>query len=319
MNKFRFYFILSITTLLLFSCSKNSNDFVAVPLRDFNEQFTADNQLIEDYLNSHYIVITNKPGDQTDQDVVIEEIPSGGTQPTIMSYQTNATFPKLFKKEIPLHGITYTMYYLVLREGTGGLPANANNHPTNVDNVLTSYKGTYLTKSTVSNVTTITATPFEEIKFPQKMFSLYDVIRGWAEIFPKFKTGSYEDGPNGTVIYKDFGAGVMFIPSGLAYYSEGNTSIPSYVPLVFSFKLYELQRIDHDGDGILSVNEDLNNDFYMYDFRNTSAYPVTPTNLDDTDGDGIPNFLDTDDDGDGFTTKLEISKGTDPLDKNSHP
>jgi hypothetical protein len=29
---------------------------------------------------------------------------------------------------------------------------------------------------------------------------------------------------------------------------------------------------------------------------------------DDTDGDGIPNFLDVDDDGDNLTTKLEITK-----------
>jgi hypothetical protein len=28
--------------------------------------------------------------------------------------------------------------------------------------------------------------------------------------------------------------------------------------------------------------------------------------LDDTDGDGIPNFYDADDDGDNYTTKLEI-------------
>ena len=29
-------------------------------------------------------------------------------------------------------------------------------------------------------------------------------------------------------------------------------------------------------------------------------------NPDDTDGDGIPNFLDVDDDGDGYSTKIEI-------------
>ena len=45
----------------------------------------------------------------------------------------------------------------------------------------------------------------------------------------------------------------------------------------------------------------------MYDFRNTINYPVTPTsNPDDSDGDGIPNFYDVDDDGDNYTTKLEI-------------
>ncbi|WPR73045.1 FKBP-type peptidylprolyl isomerase [Flavobacterium sp. NG2] len=314
MNKFRFYFILSITTLLLFSCSKNDTSFEEIPLRDYQEQFTDDNQLIEDYLNTHYITITDAPGEQSDQDVVITKIPDGGSQPKIMSYLNNTGFPKLIKKEsIPLHGITYSMYYLILREGTGS-------YPTNVDNVLTSYKGTYLSSSTLSDVTTITATQFEEVKFPQQMFSLYNVfVRGWVEVFPQFKTGNHTEGDNGTVKYTDFGAGVMFIPSGMAYYFQGSASIPSYAPLVFSFKLYELQRLDQDGDGVLSYLEDLNNDRYMFDYRNTTAYPITPTNMDDTDGDGIPNFLDIDDDGDGYTTALEISKGTNYLDKNSHP
>ena len=30
--------------------------------------------------------------------------------------------------------------------------------------------------------------------------------------------------------------------------------------------------------------------------------------IDDTDGDGLANFIDTDDDGDGYTTLLEITK-----------
>ncbi|MGA9638942.1 FKBP-type peptidyl-prolyl cis-trans isomerase [Flavobacterium sp.] len=311
MNKFRFYFILSITTILLFSCSSSDNSYEEVPLRDFQEQFTADNTLIETYLNSHYINITNEPGDQTDQDVVITVIPDGGSQKPIMTYLNNADFPKLLKRDVPLHGITYSIYYLVLREGTG-------NSPTNVDNVLTSYNGTYLT-SDILDTKIITATRFEEIKYPEQMSNLYNVIRGWSEIFPQFKTGTHADGPNGTVVYSDFGAGVIFIPSGLAYYSEGSSNIPSYTPLVFSFKLYELQRMDQDDDGILSINEDLNHDGYMTDYRNTVAYPTAPANLDDTDQDGIPNFLDTDDDGDGYTTKLEISKGTNYLDKNSHP
>lgn len=36
--------------------------------------------------------------------------------------------------------------------------------------------------------------------------------------------------------------------------------------------------------------------------------------LDDVDGDGIPNFLDLDSDGDGASDHIEISVGTDPHD-----
>jgi hypothetical protein len=46
--------------------------------------------------------------------------------------------------------------------------------------------------------------------------------------------------------------GVMFIPSRLAYYS-GSGSIPTYVPLIFKFKLFAISRLDQDGDGIPSI------------------------------------------------------------------
>ncbi|GIZ09433.1 FKBP-type peptidyl-prolyl cis-trans isomerase [Flavobacterium sp. UMI-01] len=311
MNKFKFYFILSITTLLLFSCSKDDNTFVEEPPRDYGEQFTLDNEIIEAYLNSNYINITEAPGEQADQDVEITSVDNG--KGTIMSYLNSSTFPKLLTKEVPLNGITYKVYYLVLREGKG-------EKPTNVDDVLTSYKGHYLYQTTTNDVTSTSAIFFEEVKYPQSMFNLYsDVIRGWGEIFHNFKTGDYVEGVDGHVKYSDFGAGVMFLPSGLAYFSAGFGSIPTYSPLVFSFKLYALKRADQDGDGILSYLEDLNGDGYMNDYRNTVTYPSTIVNLDDTDGDGIPNYLDIDDDGDGYTTKLEILKGTDYLDKNSHP
>ncbi len=186
------------------------------------------------------------------------------------------------------------MYYLVLREGTGSSPSN-------VDGVLTSYKGDYLAQTTESSVTTLTATQFEEVKYPQQMFSLYSTIRGWSEIFPQFKTGTYSTKDDGTVSYTDFGAGILFIPSGLAYYNSGSGTIPSYSPLVFSFKLYELQRLDQDGDGIPSYLEDVNGDGYM------NLFATGVTNPDDTDGDGIPNFLDVDDDADGYSTKTEIT------------
>ncbi|MGC9399594.1 MAG: CARDB domain-containing protein [Anaerolineae bacterium] len=63
---------------------------------------------------------------------------------------------------------------------------------------------------------------------------------------------------------------------------------------------------DDDGDGIPTVDEDVNGD-------------GDPTN-DDTDGDGIPNYLDPDDedgplgdpDGDGLTNEEEADWGTDP-------
>jgi hypothetical protein len=304
MNKFRFYFILLITTLSLFSCSKNEVAAVQ-PLRDYTVQFTADNLVIEEYLNSYYLTVTNNPGGMDDQDVVFTKTPTGGTQPSIMSYLNKSTFPKLLRKNVELHGITYSMYYLVLRPGTGESPSN-------VDGVLAAYAGTYLQKGTVADATELTNIAFEEIKYPQQILSLFSTISGWGEIFPLFKTG---DTPianaDGTVTYNNFGAGVMFIPSGLAYYSTGSGSIPTYVPLIFKFKLFAISRLDQDGDGIPSYLEDLNGDGYMKSFSSTNLYPTTLSDAiryaDDTDRDGIPNFLDVDDDADGIGTRKEIT------------
>ncbi|MBX9889581.1 MAG: FKBP-type peptidylprolyl isomerase [Flavobacteriaceae bacterium] len=304
MNKFRYYFILLITTLSLFSCSKDDSITVQ-PLRDYQEQFTADNIVVEEYLNSYYMTVTNNSGKPDDQDVEFTKIPVNGTQPSIMSYLNKSTFPKLLKRDVAYNGITYKMYYLVLRPGSGESPCN-------VDGVLASYKGTYLQNSTVSDVTTLTATSFEDVLYPQQFLSLYNTIPGWGEIFPQFKTGdSPISNADGTVTYNNFGAGVMFIPSGLAYYASGSNSIPSYVPLIFKFKLYAVQRLDQDGDGIPSYLEDLDGDGYMYGYFNTTAYPTTPADIiryaDDTDKDGIPNFLDVDDDADGVSTLKEIT------------
>jgi hypothetical protein len=41
------------------------------PLRDYTVQFTADNLVIEEYLNSYYLTVTNNPGGMDDQDVVL--------------------------------------------------------------------------------------------------------------------------------------------------------------------------------------------------------------------------------------------------------
>jgi hypothetical protein len=310
MNKFKFYFILSITTLSLFSCSKNDAAAEITPPREYAVQYATDINDIEEYLKTNYITVVNNPGATDDQDVTISKITNTATQPSIFSYLNSATYPKLLVREVSkdllIHSVAYKIYYLVLRPGVGQSPSN-------VDGVLAAYHGEYLQRTvTTGTETALTSTFFEVVKYPQDFFSLYTIqpvpLRAWSEIFPQFKTGNYSSNADGTITHTNFGAGVMFIPSGLGYYSSGSGSIPAYVPLVFSFKLFEIQRLDQDGDGIPSYLEDLNNDGYIYDYRNMAHYTSAATiNPDDTDGDGAPDFLDVDDDGDGFTTKLEIT------------
>lgn len=291
MNKIKFYFILSMLSLALFSCSKNKDEEVTPP-REYSEQYPTDLKDIEEYLKTYYIEEVT-----ADFDIKISKIPTGGTQKSIWE---QTTYPLEFR-EVNLHGLKYKLYYLVLNEGIGESPSN-------VDAVFTAYKGDYLQQVTKDGVTTLTVTEFERSSNPQQFFQLTSVIRGWSEVFPLFKKGTYSSNPDGTVAYKDFGAGVVFIPSGLGYYNSGSGSIPSYAPLVFNVKLYEVQRNDQDGDGIPSYLEDLDGDGYMYSFTNTTLYPTKPTtNPDDTDGDEVPDCFDVDDDGDNYTTKLERS------------
>jgi hypothetical protein len=305
MKIFSKFVSLILIATILFSCDKSDSNTVV--LRDYQEQKITDMENIEEYMKTHYMEVINNPGQADDMDVVFTKIPEGGTQVSIW----NQTDYPIQTREITVTQnsaeVSYKIYYLKLREGSGEKPCN-------VDNILAGYRGEYIYKETTSDedetTTQVLGKQFEENVNPQILLSLYGgVIRGWSEIFPQLRTGTYSDNPDGTITYNDFGAGVMFIPSGLGYFNEakssnGGVTIPGYSPLIFTVKLYELRRADQDGDGIPSYLEDLNGDGYMYYFG-----PDIPT-LDDTDGDNVPDFLDTDDDNDGYLTSFEIKNLT---------
>ncbi len=300
MNNF-FKTIVGFTlALLVVSCSKDGAD--SEPLRDYAEQYTKDLEMIEEFLQTHYIDVIQNPGAANDQDVTFTKIPTGGTQTPIWDSPDLVT-----NYTVESNDITYKLYYLKLR---GAIDRNLSSAediakaPSNVDRVLASYVGQYLYTATETvgeqTIESIKLKEFEKNLNPQTFFTLSSTIKGWGEIFPRFKAGTYVGNPDGTLTYSDFGAGIMFIPSGLAYYASASGSIPGYSPLIFTFKLYEIQRVDNDGDGIYSYQEDLNNDGYV------RVLEEGVTNIDDTDGDEVPDFIDVDDDGDLFMTKVEI-------------
>ncbi len=303
MNTFFKAILLITLSISIVSCTKSDN--TTVSLRDYTEQYDKDIKLIEKFLQTHYIEVINHPGFTDDQDVTYLEIPEGGSQTSIWNSPDLVT-----DFTVDQNDITYKVYYLKLRQGSGA----TSKSPCNVDKVLTAYRGEYLytVKETVGDVEVdrLKHVQFEESINPQTYFNLTSVIKGWSEVFPKFKTGTYAANVDGTITFNDFGAGVMFLPSGLAYYANSTASIPAYSPLVFSFKLYEIQRNDQDGDGIDSYLEDINGDGYV---RILGSGVVNP---DDTDGDEIPDFLDIDDDADTFKTKIEILN---PLTGDAYP
>jgi len=301
MNKFLKTFFLLITVVIVVSCDKN-DDSSSEPLRDYATQYATDLVKIEEFLKTHYLEVVSNPGATEDMNVTYTKIPTGGTQTSIWdqtTYPLQTRTTTVTQNDVE---ITYKIYYLKFRDGSG----SNSKYPCNVDKVLTSYNGKYISTETVEedgvDVEKLKITQFEESLNPQAFLSLTGVIRGWSEIFPQFSTGSYSGNPDGTTSFFDFGAGVMFIPSGLAYYGSSSGTIPAYSPLIFSFKLYEIERADQDGDGIPSYLEDVSPtvDRYMYVLNEGVVNP------DDTDGDEVPDFLDIDDDGDFFTTAGEI-------------
>ncbi|WP_264563468.1 FKBP-type peptidyl-prolyl cis-trans isomerase [Flavobacterium sp. N3904] len=312
MSKIKFYFILLIATIAVISCNKDDNSVTPTPVKPYAEQYPIDSLAINTYLKTNYFTVLNHPGFPDDQDVTITKITPTGNQPSIWSYLNSPTLPKLLSREVYHNKITYKIYYLVIKEGVKDANGIGGESPCNVDAVFTGYKGTLLDGSV-----------FDSSNNGQLQFNLDGsnsnggvgvFVKGWSEIFPQFKTGTYTSKNDGTVVYNDFGVGVMFLPSGLGYYNASQTGIPAYSPLVFSIKLYALKRIDHEfkyvgtiavaePDGIPSYLEDINRDGYV---RTTSQLPPGDLNPDDSDKDGTPDFLDFDDDGDNYATRGEI-------------
>lgn len=294
MNKFKFYFILFSTLLVLFSsCNKDDDEPTVTPLRDFGAQFTTDIDDIELYLTTHKLNpnIVDFAANVNSSNLLIK-CPS--TDLARLSLLNENTSPKLLSKLVKKHDITYKVYYIQFQEG------NTEEKPCPLDEVLVTYRGTSLKSGTetqsTGQVEVINATEFENNPTNSK-FTLSSTIAGWQEIFPLFGKGTFDETAtgNGPNVYSNFGSGIMFLPSGLAYYNGSRTNIPSYSPLVFSFQLLNLKRIDNDGDGIFTIDEIVKNTDYSFTYT-------------DSDGDGIADFLDFDDDNDGFPTRNEIKK-----------
>ena len=261
-NLSKLFFLL--VAVVIASCSK-SDKIEDIPLRDFTVQYTADLDSINKYIDTHYMTVA------PNFDVTFAKIDAAQT-----SIRNQQEYPLEFKM-VKQGEIDYKVYYINLREGT-------NRQPTKLDSVYVSYKGNLLKDIT-----------FDSAQIPT-WIALDRAVKGWPEIIPMFKTGTYDatGDQSSPTNFNDFGAGVMFLPSALGYYggSSPSGSIPIYSPLIFSFKLMELKYQDHDGDGILSKDE--------------VANPGDDPALYDTDNDGVPNYLDVDDDGDGYLTKFEI-------------
>ncbi|WP_442787911.1 FKBP-type peptidyl-prolyl cis-trans isomerase [Flavobacterium suncheonense] len=276
--------ILSVIGLLsiiaLTSCKR---DDVPGPeeARPHAEVYLEDLAKIEDYLQSHYIKINDDNGNGKLEvtEVVMDSI--NAENPISIWDQTD--YPLQYKI-VKLYGVDFKVYFLKL-DAKGDTDADGKK-PCGVDKVWVSYKGNLLN-----------GTQFD-IAVNQTDFNLIDVVKGWEYIMPEFRAGYYA-APNGDGVLNpmNYGSGVMFLPSGLGYF---NSYVPgeTYAPLIFTFNLYDVVYLDQDSDKVLSR--------YEYSFNSDGT-------LLDTDGDGIPDVFDGDDDNDGYMTRDEIKiNGTYP-------
>ena len=268
-----------ITLLVFFSGCKKDNPDEVEEIRDLSEQTIADNSALIQYLETHFY-------NYDDFEKNPDKYPIEITLDTIAEDNANKTplIDQVTKKTIELINgddkINVDLYYLVSRKGRGVSPSVA-------DSTFVTYKGILLN-----------GVKFDEKVYPV-WFDLISVVRGFREVLPELSDGTFSIRADGTFDFKDYGQGILFIPSSLGYYSNNTGSIPAYSPLIFSVSLYLVNQSDHDLDGILSIDEDVNKD-------------NNPLN-DDTDNDGIYNLFDTDDDGDGILTSNEYDQNDDGI------
>lgn len=271
MNLFKKILSIVLVSVLIYACGSETTE--ETPDFDHEAQALKDNDSLVKFLKSHYYNAVTK-----------EVLPIDNSQSSIFGDNRLQTL------DINEFDVDYKLYVLKLNEGASTNPVK--DFPTKMDSVLVKYKGLRI-------VTNDTLKVFDNRELTPTWFSLAGVIRGWANSLIEFKGGDNVTMVNQPLTYSNFGKGVIFIPSGLAYRNTGvasNAIVNENSNLFFYFDLLDIvEDTDHDGDGIISINEDPDGDG---DPRN-----------DDTDKDGVANYLDRDDDGDGILTKDEDTNG----------
>lgn len=289
LKTFRLSLVLFALIVAFISCEEDDGPRVTFEERDRAEQQVADKDSLLDYLSSHYYNSSffESDGNHKFTDIEITELEEGETVPTghsllIDMVETHTT---------QFLDVEYEYYILRLNQGGGESPKFT-------DFVRVRYEGSSVINAQVFDVQ---FSPRNQL-LTGDGFTTNGAIRGWQLVLPMFNTAmNFNIDGNGNVNYQNFGLGMMFLPSGLGYFS-GTSTGRSYDNLIFKFELLQYEQQDHDQDGIPSYVEDLNGDLNLGN--------------DDTDGNDIPNYVDFDDDGDGVATFNELLQTVYTVDTN---
>ena len=270
--KFKLYILLITILLLGFSCGDDDDDgIVEIPEADRTEQQVIDNDSLVSFLQSHYVdesLLTNNPIIHFNE-IEINQLPEDGELPN--PDQNSLLIDMVETLTTTYFDVEYEYYILKINQG------GSENSPNFSDKVRVSYEGTLMDDTVFDS----SSTPVD--------FDLTSTIAGWGRVLPEYNNAEdFIVNSDGTVTYNNPGIGIMFLPSGLGYYSAAAGTVPVYSNLIFKFKVFQSEVNDHDFDNVPSHLEDLNGD---YDLTN-----------DDTDDDTFADFVDSDDDNDGTLT-----------------
>jgi FKBP-type peptidyl-prolyl cis-trans isomerase FkpA len=268
-HDFLFLFVLAFTFI---QCDETTRSEIT-PLRDYEEQRTADDESIISFLQSHYYNYedyANAASGERVEFTIDSLVNSPDKRPMI----DDVVEHQVHVKDQDGNFIAHTMYVIPnVRGGVG-------DSPTIADEVYITYKGLFLDGFS-----------FDQSE-QQIWFTGLSTIQGFYELYPFIKRGTWEVDPaTGLVSYDGFGTAVVIMPSALGYYgSQSSPNGRKYAPLIFAIDLYTFATADHDQDSVPTSEEDTDGNRHFTD------------DVDDTDGNGIPNYLDNDDDGDGILT-----------------
>ena len=270
--KFKLYILLITILLVGFSCGDDDDDgIIEVPEADRTEQQVIDNDSLVSYLQSHYVdasLLSNNPTISFTE-ININQLPDDGELPN--PNQNSLLIDIVETLTTTYFDVEYEYYILKINQG------GSENSPNFSDKVRVSYEGTLMDDTVFDS----SSTPVD--------FDLTSTIAGWGRVLPEFNLAEdFVINSDGTVTYNNPGIGIMFLPSGLGYYSAAAGSVPVYSNLIFKFKVFQSELNDHDFDNVPSHLEDINGD---YDLTN-----------DNSDDDTFADFIDSDDDNDGTLT-----------------
>ena len=269
-------FILLFTILFIgLSCGDDDDDgLVEIEEADRTEQQVIDNDSLLGYLQTHYIntslLINNQ--DISLDDILINELPEDGELPN--SSENSLLIDVVETLTTTYFDVEYEFYILKLN------PGGSETSPNFSDKVRVSYEGDLMDNTVFDS----SSTPVD--------FDLTSTIAGWGRVLPEFNNAiDFSVNADGTISYNNPGIGIMFLPSGLGYYSAAAGSVPVYSNLIFKFMVYQSEVNDHDFDNVPSHLEDIDGDYDLTD--------------DNSDDDSYADFVDSDDDNDGTLTRDE--------------